>query len=163
MLPVRPGGSTETMANIRLATEEDIPRILELYDALVIRRAPMEAGRNPSPDAARQAFAEIDADPRHEVFVAEERGEVVGTIVLLVVPNLSHGATPWAITENLIVSEEHRRRGIGRMLLEHVVAGAREKGCYKIQLLSDTRRTEAHELYGSLGFEASAHGFRLYF
>ncbi len=151
------------MAKIRLATEEDIPRILELYDALTIRRAPMEAGRNPSPDAARQAFAEIDADPRHEVFVAVEQGEVVGTIVLLIVPSLSHGRTPWAIAENLIVSEKHRRRGIGRMLLEHVIAGAGEKGCHKLQLLSDKRRTEAHKLYESLGFEALAHGFRLYF
>jgi GNAT superfamily N-acetyltransferase len=123
----------------------------------------METDPGLSPQQPQAAFSEIQGDPRHELFVAEEEGQVVGTIVLLIVPNLSHGATPWAIAENIIVSEEHRRKGIGRMLLEHVMTRAREKGCYKIQLVSDVRRKEAHEFYGSLGFEALAYGFRLYF
>lgn len=151
------------MASIRLATEEDIPRILELYNELVIHFSQVEKSRTPSDTDIRRVFDEISADPRHELYVAEEEGQVVGTIVLLVVPNLSHSATPWAVAENLVVTQEYRRRGIGRMLLEHAIARAREKGCYKIQLWSDRKRTEAHEFYLSLGFEALAYGFRLYF
>jgi GNAT superfamily N-acetyltransferase len=163
MLPVRSGGDLDTMANVRPATEEDIPRILELYDELAIRGEPKDTEPGPAPDKARRVFSEISADPRHEIFVAEDGGRVAGSIVLLVVPNLSHGGTPWAIAENLIVTEGQRRRGIGRMLLEYVIARAREKGCYKVQLWSSTSRKEAHGLYRSLGFEASAYGFRLYF
>ena len=147
------------MASIRPATEEDVPGILDLYDELAIRR---EAER-PSLEEARRVFAEIAADPGHEIFVAEEGGQIAGSIVLLTVPNLSHGARPWAIAENVIVSEKQRRRGTGKMLLEYVIARARDRGCYKIQLTSDERRREAHEFYGSLGFKASAYGFRLYF
>jgi GNAT superfamily N-acetyltransferase len=163
MLAVSPKCSLDTMANVRPATEYDIPRILQLYDELTINSAPMEMESGFSANEARAVFSEIQGDPRHELFVAEEEGQVVGTIVLLIVPNLSHGVAPWAIAENIIVSEEYRRKGIGRMLLEHVIARAREKGCYKIQLVSDTRRKEAHKFYGALGFEALAHGFRLYF
>jgi len=155
--------ATWKMANVRPATEEDIPRILELYDELAIRGGREDTESGPTPDKARRVFSEISADPRHELFVAEDGGRVAGSIVLLIVPNLSHGGTPWSIAENLIVTKRQRGRGIGRMLLEHVIARAREKGCYKVQLWSSTSRGEAHGLYRSLGFQESAYGFRLYF
>ena len=151
------------MAHVRPAADKDIPRILELYDELSIQLSQIEQARNLTPDDARKVFADICADPRHELFVLEDQGEVVGTVVLLIVPNLSHSATPWALVENLVVSEKYRRRGFGRMLLEHSVFRARDKGCHRVELMSDKRREEAHELYGSIGFEASAYGFRLYF
>ena len=151
------------MVNIRLATEEDIPRILDLYHKLTISLSRVEMGRSPSPDDYRKVFAEICADPRHELLVAEYQGQVVGTVVLLIVPNLSHSATPWALVENLIVAQKHRRRGAGKLLLEYVIARAKEKGCHRIELCSDKRRREAHRLYRSVGFEASAYGFRIYF
>lgn len=151
------------MANVRLATEEDIPRILELYPELTMHPSQVEMSRSPSPDDVREVFAEICADPRHEFFVAEDGGEVVGTVVLLIVPNLSHRATPWALVENLVVGEKYRRKGYGRMLLEHVITQAKEKGCHRIELCSDLRRKEAHQLYRSIGFEASAYGFRIHF
>jgi len=151
------------MANVRLATEEDIPRILELYHELTIPLSQAEMSQSPSPDDVHAVFAEICADPRHELFVAEDQGDVVGTVVLLIVPNLSHSATPWALVENLVVGEKYRRRGFGKMLLEHVIARARERGCHRIELCSDKRREEAHQLYSSVGFEASAYGFRIHF
>jgi len=151
------------MANIRLATEEDVPRILDLYHELTISLSQVEISRSPSPDDYRKVFAEICGDPRHELFVAEDKGEVVGTVVLLIVPNLSHSATPWALVENLVVGQKYRRTGLGKMLLEHVIARAKEKGCHRIELCSDKRRKEAHRLYRSVGFEASAYGFRIYF
>ena len=87
----------------------------------------------------------------------------MGTIELLIVPNLSHNGTPFAFLENLIVTEKHRKRGLGRMLLEHAVALARESGCHMVELCSDVRRKEAHKLYNSVGFEAQAHCFRPFF
>jgi GNAT superfamily N-acetyltransferase len=151
------------MVRVRLATEKDITPILDLYHELTIHITQIESSRNSSPADVRKVFNEICADPRHELFVIEDQGKVVGTVVLLIVPNLSHSATPWAIVENLVVSEKYRRRGFGRMLLEHVITRARKKGCHRIELCSDMRREEAHRLYHAVGFEASAYGFRIYF
>ncbi|MGD9117602.1 MAG: GNAT family N-acetyltransferase [Dehalococcoidia bacterium] len=144
------------MAKVRLATEQDIPRILELYEELTGERHDLtrhETG---------PVFKEISSMSGHELLVAEEDGEVVGTVVLIIVPNFSHGALPWAIVENLVVDPTHRRRGIGRMLTEYAIARAREAGCYKLQLLSSTKRRLAHWFYKRLGFKRSAHGFRMY-
>jgi GNAT superfamily N-acetyltransferase len=62
----------------------------------------------------------------------------------------------------MIVDGKYQRRGIGRLLMEHAIRRAREAGCHKVQLLSNKKRQEAHKFYEALGFEASAHGFRLY-
>lgn len=151
------------MMTIRSATEEDIPRILELYRELALTTSEIELSRSPSPDDYRRLFAEICAAPGHDLSVAEYQGEVVGTMVLLIVPNLSHGACPWAVVENIVIDRGHRRRGFGRLLMDYAIGRAREAGCYRIVLSSDKRRKEAHRFYRALGFEASAHGFRLYF
>lgn len=144
------------MAIVRPATESDIPRILELYNELT------GGQHHLSPGETRPVFAQITAMPGHELLVAEENGAVIGTMVLLVVPNLSHGALPWAIVENMVVDERYHRRGIGQLLVEEAIARARKAGCYKVQLLSNKKRRKAHHFYQDLGFEASAHGFRLY-
>ena len=151
------------MAIVRAATEEDIPRILELYRELVITTSEAEKGQSPSQDDYQRVFDEISASPGYELLVAEEQGEVAGSVVLLIVPNLSHEALPWAVVENLVVDQRYQGKGFGRLLMEYAIARAKEAGCYKIGLSSDKRRREAHRFYSSLGFKASAHGFRLYF
>ncbi len=151
------------MTTIRLATEKDIPRIVDLYNELTIATTRVEQVSHPSAEDYRRVFREICADPRHELFIAEDGDRVVGTVILIIVPNLSHSATPWALVENLVVTGGHRRRGTGKMLLEYVIVRAREKGCHRIELCSDKRREEAHRLYRSVGFEQSAYGFRIWF
>jgi len=151
------------VAIVRAATEEDIPRILELYGELVITTSEAESSKVTSEGDYQRIFADIRDHSGHELLVAEEQGEVVGSVVLLIVPNLSHGALPWAVVENLVVDQRYQGKGFGRLLMEYVVVRAKEAGCYKIGLSSDKRRREAHRFYSSLGFKASAHGFRLYF
>ena len=151
------------MVTIRAATEDDIPRILELYHNLTSSVSSDDEEQSyPSQDDVQRVTDEILSLPRYDLLVAEEDGIVVGTMVLLIVPNLSHGALPWAIVENVVVDGDHRRRGIGRLLMDYATDRAREAGCYKVQLLSNKKRLEAHRFYQALGFETSAYGFRLY-
>jgi len=151
------------MAKIRPATERDIPRILDLYHELTVTLPGEKDCGRPSLEACEKVLAAIAADPRHELLVVEDGGEIAGTAVLLIVPNLSHAATPWALVENLIVDQRFRRRGLARMLLEYAVARAREAGCHRIELMSDNSRKDAHQLYRSVGFADCATGFRNYF
>jgi ribosomal protein S18 acetylase RimI-like enzyme len=144
------------MATVRQATEQDIPRILELYEELTGERHDLTRHETVP------VFKEISSMSGHELLVAEEDGVVVASMVLLIVPNFSHGALPWATVENLIVDVAHRRRGIGRALMDYALARAREAGCYKLQLMSSTKRREAHWFYRRLGFKRSAYGFRMY-
>ena len=148
---------------VRRAVEEDIPRILELYRELTITTSDAESLRKPSPGDYRQVFNEIDAAQGHELLVLQYSEDVVGTLALIIVPNLSHSGCPWAIAENLIVDQRYRRQGLGRLLMEYAVTRAQQARCHKLVLTSDKRRDDAHRFYRSLGFESSAEGFRMYF
>jgi len=150
------------MVIIRQATEKDIPYILELYRQLAFSPPPPDTPRLPV-EEYRKVFSEMSKTPGYRLLVAEEDDTIVGTTVVAVLPGIAHGASPFAVVEYVVVDENYRRKGIGKMLMDYVKDFAGESGCYKIMLTSDNRRVEAHEFYRSLGFEASAHGFRFYF
>ena len=168
--------------SIRPATADDVPRIVELVDGITITSSTLQEGRQPTLDGYLRVFAEIEAAPGIDLLVAEEvhpPGQeavsatstaetaqvptTVATVVLIVVPSLSHGGLPWAKIEHMVVADRLRGQGIGRQIMEYVINRARQAGCYKIELASNNRRPEAHRFYSSLGFEAAATGFRLYF
>jgi GNAT superfamily N-acetyltransferase len=150
------------MATVRAAKESDIPRIQELYLQLAFTPPPPDMQR-PSAEEYKRVFQEMNTLPNYEFIVAEEAGDVIGTTVLAILPGMAHGVSPFAVIEYVVVDEKYRGKGIGKTMMEYCMSKAKEAGCYKIMLTSDNRRTEAHDFYKSLGFEASAHGFRLYF
>ena len=151
-----------TVAQVRHATEADLPRIVELLAQLSLDEPREELGP-PLPEAYRLAFQQIQADPNQRLLLAEAGGRVVGTASLLIVPNLSHQGRPYAIVENVVVDATERGDGYGELLLRHAMEEARRAGCYKLSLTSNKRRTEAHRFYGRLGFQATHEGFRIEF
>ena len=142
--------------NIRKAKEQDLPRILELYEELTGEKTGMPE------DAAQKAFIEIIAVPRGELLIIEKDNLVLGTLFMQIVPNLTHAARPWAAIENVVIDHRYHRQGIGKKLLEHALKLCSEAGCYKVQLLSSKTRKRAHRFYRDLGFEETALGFRFY-
>jgi ribosomal protein S18 acetylase RimI-like enzyme len=143
----------------RRARPDDLDALLALYDELADDPGESTGADDPRARAAMQA---ILMDRSRHLTVVTVDGRVAGTADLLVVQNLTHRAQPWAIIENVVVATAHRRTGVGKTLMSHLVEVAREAGCYKVQLLSGKHRAEAHRLYRSVGFEAVAEGFKLY-
>ena len=146
--------------DIRRATSGDLAALLALYTQL--------SQGNAATDSARAAAALETLLKREGVslLVAESEGAVVGTVTLVIVPNLTHNAQPWAQVENMVTHATVRGSGAGRALIEECLCLAREAGCYKVQLQSaNTRATpenDAHGFYRHLGFENTSAGFRLY-
>lgn len=112
--------------------------------------------------AGRLAFLRMLEDPRRMVLVARRDGPMVGTLDLIVVDNATHRGAPWAAIENVVVDPEQRRRGVARALMDSALELAASAGCYKVQLVSGTGRSEAHSLYEATGFESPVRGFRRY-
>jgi GNAT superfamily N-acetyltransferase len=151
------------MVTVRKAVEHDIPRILELYRQLEITSSPAEEGmRPPASGKYLEIFGRINSVPGMELVVAEDREMVIGSLEILVVPNLSHKGLPWALVENVIVDESRRQAGVGRKLMEYAISRAKQAGCYRISLSSNNSRKDAHRFYEALGFKGSSIGFRLY-
>jgi GNAT superfamily N-acetyltransferase len=149
--------------DIREARKEDLARLVELMENLTITTSTVEADGASSLADYEKVFELIERDPNHHLIVAEVDGRIVGSADLMIVPNLSHRGTPWAVMENVIVDESMRRKGIASAIVEYLVNLARESGCYKIGLSSSKKRPAAHRMYESLGFKQYGLGYRIYF
>jgi GNAT superfamily N-acetyltransferase len=109
----------------------------------------------------RRAFAELDADPRQLLAVADADGEVVGTLQLTFVPGLTYGGGERCLVEGVRVAASTRGSGVGTRILEWALDEARRRGCVLVQLTSDKRRADAIRFYEALGFVASHEGLKL--
>lgn len=107
------------------------------------------------------AFEAIDADPRNLLVVAEQDGEVVGTLQLTFIPSLTRGGAERAEIEGVRIRADRRGSGLGRAMLAWAVEQARQRGCGLVQLTTDKRRGAAHRFYSGLGFQASHEGMKL--
>ena len=143
----------------RDARREDLPAIVALLgdDALGAER------EGTVDDAYRVAFEQVQSDPRSRliVAVAEEGGQVAGTLQLSLLPGLSRHGMLRAQVEGVRVAAAQRGQGLGRAMIEWAIGQAREHGCGLIQLTSDKRRHDAVRFYESLGFTPSHEGLKL--
>lgn len=87
--------------------------------------------------------------------VAEEHGVVVGYVV-------AHSAADEGEVLNLGVAPRQRRRGVGRALVERVLALLAERGVRVVYLEVRESNTVARRLYQSLGFGEVARRARYY-
>jgi GNAT superfamily N-acetyltransferase len=52
----------------------------------------------------------------------------------------------------LVVDKNHRMKGIGRKLMEHVEAWTKAQGCLIVRLWSSSTRTGSHRFYEAVGY-----------
>ncbi|MER3419799.1 MAG: GNAT family N-acetyltransferase [Chloroflexota bacterium] len=147
---------------IREATEADLPRLLDLYFQLSQLGSRPEDAPRPVTEAHRGALQALRTDPHVTCLVVELDGQVVGTLTMYVLANLSYGARPFAVIENVVTDVAVRGRGLGRLLMAHAEELARRQGCYRMVLTSHRRRTDAHRFYERLGFQRSHEGMTKY-
>lgn len=140
------------MIQIRRATESDLPEIIRLHNQL-------DPGEPPTSDAdAHCIFSRINTYPDYAIYVAESgEGRIAGTFGLLVMDKLAHNGKPSGLVEDVVVDESLRGQGIGRAMMHFAMEYCRSRGCYKLALSSNLKRTEAHGFYETLGFRK--HGF----
>jgi len=145
---------------IRRASRGDLADVLALYrelDEIYTAGAADGAGA----DDADALWRETAADPRQQVLVAELDGAVVGTLTVIIVPNLGHSGRPWAAVENVVVRRDRRGSGIGTALMAAAGEIARRHGCYKIVLSSNLARRRTRDFYRRLGWRWTHAGFSL--
>ncbi|OGH64703.1 MAG: GNAT family N-acetyltransferase [Candidatus Magasanikbacteria bacterium RIFCSPHIGHO2_01_FULL_41_23] len=93
-------------------------------------------------------------------FSENENGKEIGHVYLYLLKNDLHKES-FGLIEDLFVVEEYRKKGIGKKLIEALIASAREKGCYKLVSTSRYSRSEIHDWYQRLGFTDYGKEFRL--
>ncbi|MEH1920235.1 GNAT family N-acetyltransferase [Nostoc sp.] len=85
--------------------------------------------------------------------VADVDNQIVATCNLTIVPNLTRGARSYGIIENVVTHPNYRRQGLGTQVLHYALTLAWQQQCYKVMLLSGSKREETLHFYEKAGFK----------
>jgi len=93
------------------------------------------------------------ADGSHSLYVAEASGRLAGYVSVHWLPYLILRGPEGYVSE-LFLAPDARGQGIGTQLIETVVAEARARGCYRLQLInSRARESYRRDYYRKRGWE----------
>ena len=135
---------------IRDATPDDFEAVLRLYRQLNPDDPILTDGSD------RAAYDAIMSSPNVRLLLLEIEGEILATTYLNLIPNLSRGAAPYAVIENVVVDEARRGTGLGKAIMAATLERAWAAGCYKAMLMTGSKRPSTHAFYRSCGFDPEA-------
>jgi GNAT superfamily N-acetyltransferase len=134
---------------IEQARSADIPAMVGLLAAL------FNIEQDFKPDTERQirGLAGVLASPNACIMLARTaQGEAIAMCSAQLVFSTAEGAhSAWI--EDMVVHEAWRGRGIGRQVLQAVLAWASERGATRAQLLADLDNQPALDYYQHLGWQ----------
>ena len=137
---------------IRTATAADLNQLLALYQHL-------NPEPPPDPTAAAASFAAQLASPLIAIFVADRAGTLASSCTLITIPNLTRGARPYALIENVVTHAAHRKQGLGQAVLHAALASARAANCYKVMLATASKNPATLRFYEQAGFTSGTKTF----
>ncbi|HEV2298097.1 MAG TPA: GNAT family N-acetyltransferase [Candidatus Acidoferrales bacterium] len=128
---------------IRAPMHGDCGRMAELAGQL---------GYPSTADQVRARLSEIRDSKECAIYVADlSDGQVGGWIGVYIFRSVEMDKL--AEINGLVVGEEIRSRGIGRVLLAAAEKWARDRGCATISVHSNVKRERAHDFYKRNGYE----------
>ena len=133
---------------IREATSNDLNELLELY--LFLHEDCMPEDN----DHLRNTWSQIMNDPNHHIIVNVIDGKIVSSCVCVIIPNLTRGVRPYAFIENVVTHEDYRCRGYAGECLDHAKQIALENNCYKMMLLTGSKRASTLSFYEKAGYNS---------
>lgn len=127
------------------------------FDALMrLYRQLQPSDPVPADGDARAVFAAIvESDVLRLYLLEDGDGRVSASCYLNVIPNLTRGARPYAVIENVVTDEARRGHGLGRAVIRHALDAAWAAGCYKVMLQTGSTRESTHAFYRACGFSGT--------
>ncbi len=122
---------------VRRAERRDLDVLVELEEGF------------PGDRISRASFSRLLGRDSAVVLVAEDGGRVIGDAIVLFRTGFRS-----ARLYSMIVSPEHRGRGVAKALLSEAEAAARERGAVSLRLEVRQENSAAIRLYESEGYEA---------
>jgi GNAT superfamily N-acetyltransferase len=136
---------------IDFATTADLPRLADLLAELFT----LESDFQPNRDKQLRGLRLILDNPAlGRLFVLRDEEQVAGMANALVTVSTAEGGRV-LLLEDVIVRSEYRGNGLGRKLVEHILAWAKAEGLTRVTLLADKDNTAALDFYRRLGFDDS--------
>jgi len=132
--------------------KQEIPEILELYKELSEYENKIAT--------SEEVFDMMDSDKNYYLLVAKENDKIIGTVLGIVCYSIPLVGTPFMVVEDVVVKEEFRQKGVGKMLFEEIDKIAKMNNCGYTILVSGEKREIAHKFYEKQGYADKVKGFR---
>lgn len=134
------------MLQIREVKENDLKPLLNLYTQLHNNTIP------PINESLEHLWKKILSDSNHHIILGIKDDMILSSCVLLIVPNLTHKQKPYALIENVITHEDHRRKGYAAQVLDYAKKIAIQNRCYKIMLMTSAKEDSTLKFYEQAGY-----------
>ena len=138
---------------IRKAAPQDAEALKDLYFLHLTKYPPTEPQ---DMDLWRRKLADFERDPHYHILIGEVDGVPVSSVTLVIVENLTHNMRPYAIMENVVTHGDHRGKHYARDLILRARDIAKEHGCYKIMLMTGSKKESTLRFYRNCGFDETA-------
>jgi|SRR6185312_6847141 len=125
-------------------------RLITENDAIALTDLSKQLGYSLSIGETAENIREVLADKDHAAFVAIIDNQVVGWIHVLRAIRIE--SKPFIEIGGLVVDENYRKQGIGKLLVNKAKEWSKEKHIDKLRVRCNRKRTESHQFYLALAF-----------
>lgn len=137
---------------VDLAKAGDIPDLCILLNQLFT----LEVEFSPDLVAQRQGLQMIIGNPdTGAILIARQGRQLIGMVSLLYSISTALGARV-ALLEDMLVAADQRNSGVGSQLMKKAIAFAKDNGCQRLTLLTDSENLDAQRFYQRQGFRMSS-------
>ena len=137
---------------IRKASADDAESLSDLYKNHLKNSS--EKSKEPQNiEKYRLMLSKFSKDSLYNIFVVEVDGRAVSSVTLAVIENLTNDMRPYAIIENVVTHADYRNRGYASALMNKAEDTAREHNCYKIMLMTGSKKETTLDFYKNNGFD----------
>ena len=136
---------------IRPATEADISAMSQLLSQLFS----IETDFVPDEERQSRGLKLLLDTPDALIIVADEQGGVIGMATVQVLVSTAEGGRV-GLVEDVVVDINHRDRGIGAALLNHLQQWAQDSGLSRLQLAADSWNSAALGFYARNGWSQTS-------
>lgn len=134
---------------VREIQENELNELLTLYLDLHEREVPEMT------ETLKNTWDTIMHDENHHIIVNESDGRIVSSCVCVIIPNLTRGIRPYAFVENVVTNKDYRGRGYATECLAYAKEIAKKSNCYKMMLLTGSKREATLKFYENAGYNSS--------
>ena len=135
---------------IRKATRQDVKDLYELYMKHLTSFPPVE---EQDLGVWSEKLTRFETDPLYHILVGEVENRVVSSVTLVIIENLTHNLRPYALIENVVTHSDYRNKHYATELMNRASDIAKEYGCYKVMLLTGSKRDSTIRFYENCGFK----------
>lgn len=100
----------------------------------------------------KETWDSIYNDRNLYYIIVEVNGEIVSSCNIAIIRNLTRNLRPYGLIENVITDSNHRKKGYAIKALNMAVGIAADNNCYKVMLLTGSKKEETLKFYEQAGF-----------